>query len=111
MTIPTATLAMFLVHPAVPRRIYIERLRALISAAVEIAQTTDFDRDEVVTLDPLPEWFRKTPDVPSIEAMLVTPLSDIATGKSGIFRSQSGDWPATWEGTSSASISTPVSSS
>ncbi|MET9213395.1 MULTISPECIES: hypothetical protein [unclassified Nocardia] len=67
VTTPTGTLAMFLVHPAVPRRTYTQRLRELISAAVEIAQTTDFDQDEVVTLDPLPTWFRETPDVPSIE--------------------------------------------
>ncbi|MET9213396.1 MULTISPECIES: hypothetical protein [unclassified Nocardia] len=35
--------------------------------------------------------------------MLVMPLSDIATGGSGIFRSQNGDWRATWEGSSSGS--------
>lgn len=64
-TVPTATLAMFLVHPAISSEVYAARLRALISAAVGIAQETDFEKDDVVTLDPLPEWFRGISDAPS----------------------------------------------
>lgn len=65
-TTPTATLAMFLVYPTITHQTYIDRLRALMAAAVSIARTVDFDRDEVVALDPLPTWFRQTPDAPSI---------------------------------------------
>ncbi|MFE9789642.1 hypothetical protein ACFYO7_30125 [Nocardia salmonicida] len=31
--------------------------------------------------------------------MLVTPLTDMPTGTSGIVRSRSGEWPAVWAGT------------
>ncbi|MEU5405731.1 hypothetical protein [Nocardia asteroides] len=65
--IPSASLAMFAVRPAIPAELYIERFRALISAAVDIAQTVDFDLDEQIALDSLPRWFRDAPDFASTE--------------------------------------------
>ncbi|MGY0497401.1 hypothetical protein ACWZHB_02750 [Nocardia sp. FBN12] len=67
LTKPTAILAVFLVHPAVSPELYIERLRTLISAAVGIAQSVNFDEDSDIALDSLPEWFRTTADVASSE--------------------------------------------
>ncbi|MFD3592919.1 hypothetical protein ACFWU5_09335 [Nocardia sp. NPDC058640] len=62
-TSPTVTLAVILVHPAVSFELYIERLRALISAAVDISRTVNFDEDSTVAIDSLPEWFRNMSDV------------------------------------------------
>ncbi|MGV9663751.1 hypothetical protein [Nocardia niigatensis] len=66
---PVALLAMFLVHPAVPSDVYVERLRELISAAIGIAEVTDFDEADSIPLDPLPGWFRRLSDPTSREGV------------------------------------------
>ncbi|MFC4374576.1 hypothetical protein ACFO5K_10735 [Nocardia halotolerans] len=62
---PTAILAVFLVHQSLSPELYIERLRALISAAVSIAQNVNFDEDSDIAFDSMPEWFPTTADMAS----------------------------------------------
>ncbi|MFE1594050.1 hypothetical protein [Nocardia sp. NPDC058705] len=77
---PTATLLVFSVRPAVSCELYVERLRALISAAVMIARDVNFDDDSEIALDSLPEWFRVMSDAVSAEGSsnyLIADLGDI----------------------------------
>ena len=53
---PVALLALLVVRPAIEPSLYAMRLRQLISAAVDIAQSSNFESG-AVSLQTLPKWF------------------------------------------------------
>lgn len=53
---PIRLLALLVVDPTTDAKLYAKRLREVVSSAVGISQTTDFERDDVAT-SALPEWF------------------------------------------------------
>jgi hypothetical protein len=59
---PIHLLALLTVNPVQRNEEYAKRLRSLICEAIKIAQVADFDADEDVQADSLPEWFRLIAD-------------------------------------------------